>query len=31
VGELMEIINDEVLGELQGAEISIEKAGRRSA
>jgi hypothetical protein len=31
VGELMEIINDEVLGELQGAEISIEKSGRRSA
>ena len=26
VGELMEIINDEVLDQLQGAEISIEKA-----
>lgn len=27
VGELMEIINDEVLERLQGAEISIERAG----
>ena len=27
VGELMEILNDEVLDQLQGAEISIEKAG----
>ncbi|KAB2943187.1 MAG: hypothetical protein K8F92_05975 [Hyphomicrobium sp.] len=26
VGELMEVLNDEVLDELQGAEISIEKA-----
>lgn len=30
VGELMEIINDEVLDQLQGAEISIEKVGSRS-
>lgn len=31
VGELMDILNDEVLDQLQGAEISIEKAGSRSA
>jgi hypothetical protein len=30
VGELMEILNDEVLDQLQGAEISIEKAGTRA-
>jgi hypothetical protein len=27
VGELMEIINDEVLDQLHGAEISLERAG----
>ena len=31
VGELMEILNDEVLDQLQGAEISIERAGTGSA
>ena len=31
VGELMEILNDEVLDQLQGAEISIERVGTRSA
>lgn len=31
VGELMDILNDEVLDQLQGAEISIEKAGDGSA
>jgi hypothetical protein len=30
VGELMDIINDEVLEQLQGAEISIENTGSRS-
>jgi hypothetical protein len=31
VGELMDIINDEVIDQLHGAEISIERAGPRSA
>ena len=31
VGELMDLLNDEVLDQLQGAEISIERAGPRSA
>jgi hypothetical protein len=30
VGELMDILNDEVLDQLQGAEINIEKAGTRA-
>jgi len=31
VGELMDIINDEVIDQLHGAEISIERAAPRSA
>lgn len=30
VGELMEIINDEIIDQLHGAEISIEKVGTAS-
>jgi len=31
VGELMDIINDQVIDQLHGAEISIERAAPRSA